>query len=68
MRPLKFLGCVYDGNVGLFRAATRKGATLEFDNATAFLVWLASNAPSLGTKYTKGMRATRPLAEALDNW
>ena len=41
LRPLVFLGMEYDGKT--FRARTRGGATLEWDDSHRFLNWLAEN-------------------------
>lgn len=34
LKPLKFLGLVYDGRTGLTRASTRKGSKMEFPDLT----------------------------------
>jgi len=37
LKPLKFLGMVYDPFAGVYRSETRKGNTLEFTESEGFL-------------------------------
>jgi hypothetical protein len=72
LKPLKFLGMEYDGNLDQFRAKTRNGATLILDeprkDILRFEHWLKTNLPNsqLGGS-AKGMVTKLSLEDNLNN-
>jgi len=58
LKPLRFLGIEYDG--ARFRARTRNGASLEWEDSKRFLIWLKDNWRSL-EKQNKGVPDSQKL-------